>query len=149
LLVERTDRVGRLHFDCPACLRRKAGRCAFCPNPVDGKRGIAKYCGPCKVLAHRRDCERYRRQDLAGYNRRAAERLAKKRIAARGGKPPLDQKTIGRIRGLARAAALTPERRREIAANAARTRWQKHYQRQMLRRMQAQASPSLSGGHNA
>lgn len=146
-LVERTDRVGRLLFDCPACLRRKAGRCATCPHPVAGKLGVAKYCGPCKVLAHRRDCERYRLQDVKTYNRRAAERIREKRAKARGGKPVLDQKTIGRMRGLARAAALTPERRREISMKAAQTRWQKHRQREMLKRMQQATTPI--GGTNA
>jgi alpha-L-fucosidase len=148
LLVERTDRVGRLHFDCPACLRRKAGRCATCQNQVDGKLGVAKYCAPCRLLAGRRHHERYVNKDRARYNRLAAQRIAKKRAEARGETPVLDQQTIGRMRGLARAAALTPERRREIAATANRVRWQKHRQRQMLRRMQEQATPSLSGGHN-
>jgi hypothetical protein len=33
---------------------------------------------------------------------------------------------LGRLGGLARAKILTPERRKEIAAKAARARWEKH-----------------------
>jgi hypothetical protein len=47
----------------------------------------------------------------------------------------MDPKAIGTLRGLARAKALSPERRREIAAQASKTRWKKYYQRQMLKRM--------------
>lgn len=155
VLVERTDRLGRLHFDCPKCIRRRAGVCAFCPNPVEGRLGIAKYCRPCKRLAHRYDHERYRLKDLAAYNKSARERAAARRLAARQGKPALTQREVGILRGLARAASLTPERRTEIAKNAGRTRWAKHRQREMLRRMQASGTSTTTtttppiGAHRA
>lgn len=129
------DRLGRLVGDCPTCARRQAGQCATCEQPVEGTPKLAKYCGPCKVLAHRRHHQRYRLQDVEAYNRRAAARIARKRAIQRMGRPVMDQKTIGTLRGLARAKALSPERRREIAAKASRTRWQKYYQREMLRKM--------------
>jgi hypothetical protein len=130
------DRLGRMAGACPACARRKAGYCATCPAPVDGPRGQAKYCAPCRVLAHRAHHQKYVNNDRARYNRMAAERIARKRARLRGGKPVMDQQTIGTLRGLARAKALSPERRREIAAQASKVRWQKYYQRQMLRKMQ-------------
>ena len=129
------DRWGRTVGSCPACARRKAGLCATCPRPVDGPLGQTKYCAPCRVLAGRRNHQRYVNNDRKRYNRMAAERIAKKRARLRGGKPVLDQKTIGTMRGIARAKALSPERRREIAALASKVRWQKYYQRQMLRKM--------------
>lgn len=129
------DALGRMAGSCPACARRTAGRCALCPNPVEGQRGRAKYCKPCKVVAHREQHIRYRDRDIETYNARAAARLRERRERERNGRPVMDGKTLGRIRGLARAAALTPERRREIAQQAVRTRWKKYYQRQMLQRM--------------
>ena len=147
VLVERIDRLGRVVYTCPGCTRRKAGVCVRCPKPVYGKVGVAKYCAWHKVIAHREDHLRYRLRHLERYNKSAAIRQARKRAEERQGRPALDQKTVGRIRGLARAAALTPERRSEIAKKAARTRWQKHRQREMLKRMQEATTPI--GGTNA
>lgn len=129
------DALGRMVGSCPACARRMAGYCARCPSPVEGQRGRAKYCKPCKVVAHREQHIRYRDRDIQAYNARAAARVREKRKQERNGRPPMDGKAIGRLRGLARAKALTPERRREIAQQAVRTRWKKYYQRQMLQRM--------------
>lgn len=129
------DRLGRMVGHCPACARRRAGQCVSCAQPVDGARGKAKYCRPCRAVAHRYYVKKSRMQDIVAYNKRAAERVARRRAIARGDRPVLDQKTIGTIRGLARAKALSPERRKEIAAKASKVRWQKYYQREMLKRM--------------
>jgi hypothetical protein len=91
------------------------------------------------VLARRAYHQRYVNNDRERYNAKAAARIRKARSKARGDRPPMDPKAIGTLRGLARAKALSPERRREIAAQASKTRWQKYYQRQMLKRMREAA----------
>ena len=133
------DALGRMVGACPACARRTAGRCVTFGQPAGGVPGQRKYCAPCKVLANRACHQRYVNNDRARYNAKAAARIRKARAKARGDRPPMDPKTIGTLRGLARAKALSPERRREIAAQASKTRWQKYYQRQMLKRMREAA----------
>lgn len=132
------DRLGRMVGSCPSCARRRAGKCVTCGQPVDGRPKQAKYCAPCRVLACRASHQKYVNNDRERYNRMAAARIAKARKKARAGKPVLDQQTIGTMRGIARAKALSPERRSEIAGLASKVRWQKFYQRQMLRRMREQ-----------
>ena len=135
----RFDTLGRMVGACPACARRKAGLCVTCGQPAGGVPGQRKYCPPCKVISHRACHQRYVNNDRERYNAKAAARIRKARAKARGDRPLMDPKTIGTLRGLARAKALSPERRREIAAQASKTRWQKYYQRQMLKRMREAA----------
>jgi len=130
----RFDALGRM-AGCPGCARQRAGLCALCPNKVEGERGRAKYCGPCKAVARRGYSLKYINKDRDAYRAKQAARLREIRERERNGRPPMDGKTIGRIRGLARAKALSPERRKEIAQHAVRVRWEKYHQRLMLQRM--------------
>lgn len=114
LLLAETDRIGRVRFTCPACARRKAGICADCPRPVAGQIGKALRCVRCQKAAESERTKRWRARDLEGVRARAREIQARLRTKKRGG-PPMPREEQYRRLGELRAAALTPERRREIA----------------------------------
>lgn len=118
-----TDRLGRTLIRCARCERRKAGICMLCPRRVVGCVGKALYCDPCRAAQAKVRCARWYHRNLE--HARAVRRASAARQLARknAGKPPRSPEEIARARGLARAAALTPERRREIARNAVRARW--------------------------
>lgn len=68
-MVERVDRLGRLSWDCPGCVRRKAGLCQRCPRPVAGTIGRARFCLECRAVRRKLTTEQWRK-----YN---AERVLK------------------------------------------------------------------------
>lgn len=123
LLVHSTDAIGRIHWTCPACTRRKAGICRDCPRPVVGKRGRAEYCASCRTARLRQNDRNWRLRDPERYKRMAAESCARVRARQRAGMPPMTKTEKGRIAGAARAAALSPQRRSEIARRAVQARW--------------------------
>lgn len=111
VLVERTDRLGRLQFDCPTCQRVARGLCLACPRPVYGTVGKARRCPEHHAAHLKAEAFRYwlnHKAERSAYQKR-------QRRAMRAGRPALTRSEIGRLGGPARAAALTPERRREIA----------------------------------
>jgi hypothetical protein len=79
VLVDATDRaLGIVQRACPACARREAGVCRDCPRPVEGQRGKALRCGPCKRRAVQRAVVRYtarHREELAARACAYARRL--------------------------------------------------------------------------
>lgn len=109
---ERIGRYGRLTWECPTCTHREAGRCVRCPR----RRGSRRvYCDACHVEVKRETGRRYWQRggpELRVRHRLEGERSRRKR---RGGRDPLTRHEIGQIAGKARAAALTPQRRAEIA----------------------------------
>lgn len=121
-----TDRIGRVREHCPRCARRKAGICQDCPRPVAGKVGMALRCEPHRKKALLRTHNRWYHRDIDHARAIYRDVAARKRVAQRGGRPPMDPREVGRRCGLARAAALTPERRKEIAKLAVAARWAKH-----------------------
>lgn len=124
-LTMHTDRIGRLLTSCPACTRRRDGRCRDCPRPVTGCRGRAIYCDGCRLARARGVHARWYQQDIA--HAREIYRAVARRVRDRQrGGPPGDPARLAVARGLARAAALTPARRREIARHAVAVRWAKH-----------------------
>lgn len=145
LLVERMDRLGRLHFDCPKCLRRKAGRCQRCPKPVDGTVGMALHCATCRrkhaneqsrrwrihnADQHRALCRRWQKAN----NEYNAERARAYRYAKQGKPVPAEKlshsergKLGGKLGSAARIKSCGPERVKEIAAKARAARWAKYY----------------------
>ena len=124
-LVERIDRLGRVHWDCPACARRKAGICADCPRPVVGRPGIAERCTTCRAARLREDNRRWRDRDVEHFRGLARDAARKRRVTFRAGARPMTRTEIGKLAGAARAAALSPRRRSEIARLAVTTRWAK------------------------
>lgn len=121
-LVERRDLIGRLSWDCPACARRAAGICADCPRPVDGVVGRAERCKGCRAAAKRRDNRNWKTRDPEKARLIMSAINARLRDRKRGGPPP-DPAVLAVRRGYARAAALTPERRKEISRLALKARW--------------------------
>lgn len=128
-LVERVDRLGRLSWTCPWCVRRKAGVCRHCPRPVDGTPTKAYYCKPCKLKARRAYVMKWQRNNL----KKVAELARARRWKEKGRKPPKEKMSYaerGRIGGklgaAARLASIGPERAKEIARKALETRWAKH-----------------------
>jgi len=132
------DALGRLTGSCPSCARRRQGICQTCPSPVDGMTGRAKWCKACRVVEHRNQCNRYRRQDIVKYNERAAARIRAARAKAKQGQPPTDWQEVVARRTRSRSAALTPAQRSAITSKASKARWRRYYQRQMLRQMREQ-----------
>lgn len=129
-LVEEVDRLGRLQWRCPQCERRKAGICQLCQRKVDGKVGVAYYCGPCKVIKRRSYVMKWQRNNL----KKVAEGQRRRRWQEKyGRKPPKTPMTLqeagrlgGKLGSQARIASLGPERVREIALKANAARWAKH-----------------------
>lgn len=129
-LVEEVDRLGRIRWRCPGCARRKAGICQTCSRAVEGKVGVAYYCGPCNVLKRRAYTMKWQRNNL----KKVAELARKRRWRQKHGRlPPRDKMTLqqagkigGKLGAQARLAALTPERVKEIAHKARMARWAKH-----------------------
>lgn len=124
-LVLRTDAIGRVISTCHACERRKSGICRCCPRRVSGTKGKAIYCDVHRELAKKARCARWYHRDVdhaRAVRRASAERQAKKRKA---GQPQLTPRERAANRGYARAAALTPERRKEIGRQAVNARWAK------------------------
>lgn len=124
ILVERQDRIiGRVLWVCPQCARFRAGICQECPRPVDGVVGKSRRCADCRSAYARRKGRHYWHQ-----NKPTLEIRRKRRFRAfRKRVPALTPHEVGLRGGVARAAALTPEQRSEIArkggaANAARYR---------------------------
>lgn len=117
-----TDSLGRLVEHCPRCARRRAGLCADCPRPVDGAIGKALRCAICKKRALKRNHQRWYARDPE--HARDVRRVAHKnyRDRRRGGPPTPKEERYQRL-GHLRAAALTPERRSEIARTAINARW--------------------------
>lgn len=122
-MVERRTTFGRLDWDCPRCERRRLGLCADCPQPVDGKVGVALRCATCRKLAHREDKRRYMRRDPEHIDQLWREGSARQRARLRHGAPPMPLHESGRLGGIRRAAALSPKRRSEIARKAIKARW--------------------------
>ena len=120
-LRESVDWLGRIRWACEGCTRRRAGVCASCPRPVDGTIGKAKYCADHRHHAHlaanRRwlDCNRESRNERA--------KVRKRKNPRRPMSPQSSGRRGGMIGGKARAASLSPERRREIARHAAAVRY--------------------------
>lgn len=126
LLTPRTDAIGRVHFDCPACTRRRAGICADCPRPVAGTVGKAERCASCKRAALRQADRTWRLRDPDHTRALHREVSARIRHRQRQGAPPMTRQESGHIAGLARAAKLSPTRRSAIARHAVETRWARH-----------------------
>ena len=143
VLVEQIDRLGRVTYTCPGCARREAGICAGCPNPIAGKAKCAKWCARCRVLQHRTYCEKYRKRDLAAYNKNAARRARERRAKEKATQPQRPWREIVEVRTASRNANLTPAQRSAIAREASQARWRRYYQRQMLAKMR-QTSTTLS-----
>lgn len=118
LLRERVDRFGALTWSCPRCARRKAGICAECPRPVDGIAGRAERCAAHRHAARRQNKQFCKARDPERTRRIDRESHARARVRARRGGPPMDRQLKGLLAGIARAAALTPAQRREIARRA-------------------------------
>lgn len=118
-----TDSIGRLVESCPGCDRRRAGICRLCPRRVVGTVGKALYCSECRDAQVKVRCARWYHRNLE--HARAVRRASAARQLARknAGKPKRTPREIAVARGYARAAALTPERRSEIARKATLTRW--------------------------
>jgi hypothetical protein len=104
----RTDRIGRVHFDCPRCARRLAGLCAACPRPVRGKLGRAEFCEACYVT---------RGKAKARLRKKAWRREYRELV------PAIPLAEAGRRAGIARAKNLSPERRAEIARLGGQAKW--------------------------
>ena len=121
-LTFRTDRLGRVVEHCPRCARRTAGICADCPRPVAGARGKALRCASCKKRALARNTKRWKERDYEHW-REVARAIGRRFRDRRRGGPPTPKEERYRALGLKRAAALTPERRSEIARKAIKTRW--------------------------
>lgn len=123
-LTFSTDRIGRVRERCARCDRRKAGLCADCPRRVVGTVGKALRCAGCKKRALARNTRRWKERDCEHWCevKRAVDRRLRDR---RRGGPPMPKEEQYRNLGLARAAALTPERRSEIARKATKTRWER------------------------
>lgn len=123
VMRESVDWLGRVQWICEGCARRKAGRCAYCPRPVHGTIGKAKYCAE-----HRRTASRAANVRWLDYNREERNARAKVR-KRRNPKRPMSCQAAGRlggkIGGRVRAERLSPERRREIAKHAAAVRYGK------------------------
>jgi len=114
-MIECRDRlVGRLSWACPACRRCAAGICADCPAPVAGTVGKSLRCAPCRREDLRRRSAAYWAEKPAGHAARAKRRY-RRTLRLRQGATPLTAREAGLRGGPARAQALTPERRREIA----------------------------------
>ena len=122
VLIDRVDAIGRVHWSCPKCTRRKAGVCIDCPRPIVGRPGIAERCARCRARALRRDNRTWRSRDVRHYRTLTAQRAKDRRDLARG-HPPLTPHEVGLRGGAGRAAALSPARRSEIARLAVTARW--------------------------
>jgi hypothetical protein len=120
-----TDRIGRVIVRCPQCERRKAGLCRHCPKPVIGTRGKALYCAGCRAAMEKVRCARWYNRNLE--HARECRRASAARQAARKreGKPQLSPREHARNRGLATAAAMSPEQRKARATKATLARWAK------------------------
>jgi predicted amidophosphoribosyltransferase len=121
VLEASVDWLGQVRWACDGCARRRAGVCAQCPRPVDGTTGKAKYCAE-----HRREMSLAGNRRWLHYNRdarNARARMKKRRNPASPMSPQAAGRLGGAIGGKVRAARLTPERRREIAAHAAAVRY--------------------------
>lgn len=119
-----TDRLGRVRYHCATCARRRAGICADCPRRVNGVVGRAVRCAGHQRAKTREDGAQWYARDpqhARAIHRRAGDRYRAKR---RGG-PPTPKAERYRRLGELRAAALTPERRREIASLGGTSRWAK------------------------
>lgn len=135
-----TDRLGRMQYVCRACERRRAGICARCPRPVDGERWKAKYCATCRHEVHRAACRKWQKNLQVLRPSRWEDRLTRERMRQRRKRGYLEPEVrtevlreAGRKAGKARAAALTPERRREIARKAGQTRWDRQRRKEAAR----------------
>ncbi len=130
------DRLGRTIARCPTCARRRAGRCVQCNAPRWSKHRWGKYCVTCAKAANDRAGRKYQANNVEMLREKARVRMAKRRQQARAGR--------ALVSGTERAAHMnrwlaehsTPEQRKAIASRASKARWQKFYQRQMLRKMQ-------------
>ncbi len=134
------DRIGRTLYLCRSCERRRAGICARCPLPVDGERWKAKYCKTCRREVHRAACRKWQDNVKALRPSRYELRLTRERMRQRRKRGYLEPEVrtevlreAGRKAGKARAAALTPERRREIARKAGQTRWDRQRRKEAAR----------------
>lgn len=123
VLTFHTDTLGRVHWTCPRCARRHAGRCADCPCDVDGQVGKAERCARCRKRKAARDNALSRAREPERLRRRSKLWHRQRRSRDRNGQPPLTPHAVGLRAGAARAAALTPERRTEIARLAVTARW--------------------------
>ena len=133
VLVECIDRLGRVTYTCPGCIRRKRGQCQTCPKAVDGTVGLAFYCADCKLVRKRQSVARWQRNHLD----KVAKGMRRRRWAAKGQKmpaEPLTRSQAGKLGGkkgaAARVASLGPKRVKEIALKAVRVRWAKNWERQ-------------------
>lgn len=129
-LIARVDRIGRVHYVCPLCDRRKRGLCRLCPNPVVGKIGMAFYCEPCRkirTLSYSSKWQKNNPEKVADNVRR--RRYAKKGLPVPDRKMPRAER--GRIGGSkgkeTRKQLLGPDRLRAIAERASKARWAKFY----------------------
>jgi hypothetical protein len=111
LLRDRTDRLGRVHWDCDRCERFQAGICQECPARVDGVVGKSRRCTACRRLQDRHRAQQY----WLTHKPQCAARSKRAYRAMRRRHPAMTPHQVGLLAGAARAAALSPERRREIA----------------------------------
>lgn len=135
-----TDLIGRVLYVCHPCARRKAGICALCPRWVAGARWKAKYCEDCRKAVHRKACRKWAQNQQVHRPRHWEERLTRERLRLRRKRGYLEPEVrtevlreAGRKAGKARAANLTPERRREIARKASQTRWDRQRRKEAAR----------------
>lgn len=128
-LRDVTDALGRVRWVCDACERRKAGICRDCPRPVSGTVGKSHRCDRCRRKAVTRDQRNYAIRDIERKRKSSREANARIKDRLRNGAPPMTRAQALRLARLARSAALTPERRREIALNAVTTRWARYRRR--------------------
>ena len=111
---------------------------AVCPVqcPAVVQASVGKYCATCAKAANDRAGRKYQANNVEMLREKARVRMAKRRQQARVGR--------ALVSGTERAAHMnrwlaehsTPEQRKAIASRASKARWQKFYQRQMLRKMQ-------------
>jgi hypothetical protein len=128
-LVEHIDRLGRVRWFCAQCERRKRGICRTCNKKVEGKVGVAYYCGPCKKLKRRAYVMKWQRNNL----KKVAQNARRRRWAEKGEKMPVSPMTYaergklgGKLGAAARVKSLGSERVKEIAARAVRIRWERY-----------------------
>ena len=105
-----TDQFGRIRWVCYACKRYDDGQCRTCPRRRVGK---SLWCDGCRKRQEDRiDRESWARHGAAW---RENAKVAKRVDPAHPMTPRQAGRRGGKCGGKARAMALSPERRREIA----------------------------------
>lgn len=132
------DSLGRTIARCRPCERRRKGLCVQCNAPRWSKHSWGKYCTTCAKEADRKAVRKYQANNADLVREKARLRMAAKRAKARAGKPPVSGKERAAKMHRWAAEHTTPAERQQKASRAGKVRWQKYYQRQMLRKMREQ-----------